>query len=79
MAKTSYSFPVESVTGKLSSDRNGDTVIVHRRKCFGKDAKGRPIYGPGETYIYHRHEGKWSEGASKNRELFQKVQILAAQ
>ena len=49
------------------------------RKCYGKDTKGRPFYGPGETYIYHCHEGEWSEGAKKNRTLFQEVQLLAKQ
>ena len=64
------------MTGKLSSTHDG-RVTVTRRKCYGRDAKGRPIYGPSETYIYHRHEGKWSEAATKNRELFQQVQLLA--
>ena len=76
MAKTSYSFPVESVTGKLSSDRNGDTVIVHRRKCFGKTKDGEPIYGPNETYTYHIKQ-HWGEKIQQHRELFRQAQQQA--
>ena len=76
MSQTTFISPVDNLTGKLSSSPDG-RVTVTRRKCYGRDAKGRPIYGPSETYIYHRHEGKWSEAATKNRELFQQVQLLA--
>ena len=76
MSQTTFISPVANLTGKLSSTPDG-RVTVTRRKCYGKDAKGRPIYGPSETYIYHRHEGEWSEGAQKNRVLFQQVQLIA--
>ncbi len=76
MSQTTFISPVENMTGKLSSTPDG-RVTVTRRKCYGRDAKGRPIYGPSETYIYHCHEGKWSEAATKNRELFQQAQLLA--
>ena len=76
MSQTTFIAPVDNLTGKLSSTRDG-RVTVTRRKCYGRDAKGRPIYGPAETYIYHRHEGKWSEGAQQNRALFQQAQLLA--
>ena len=78
MSQTTFISPVDNLTGKLSSTPDG-RVTVTRRKCFGKDAQGRPIYGPNETYIYHRHEGKWSEGAQQNRALFQQAQLLAKQ
>ena len=73
MAKTSYSFPVESVAGKLSSRHDGDKVIVHRRKCFGKTADGQPIYGPNETYTYHISQ-KWGEKITNHRQLFRQAQ-----
>ena len=76
MSQTTFISPVDNLTGKLSSSPDG-RVPVTRRKCYGKDAKGRPIYGPNETYIYHRHEGKWAEGAQQNRTLFQQAQLLA--
>ena len=75
MSQSTLISPVENMTGKLSSTSDG-RVTVTRRKCYGKDAKGRPVYGPLETYVYHCHEGKWSEAASKNRSLFQQVQLL---
>ena len=76
MAKTSYSFPVESVTGKLSSNRNGDQVIVHRRKCFGKTKDGQAIYGPNETYTYHLQQ-QWGEKIISHRNLFRQAQQQA--
>ena len=76
MSQTTFISPVENMTGTLSSTRDG-RVTVTRRKCYGRDAKDRPIYGPSETYIYHCHEGKWSEGAQQNRALFQQAQLLA--
>ena len=77
MSQTTYIAPVKTFTGKISSHNADGRITVSRRKCYGKDAKGRPIYGPSETYIYHRHEGKWSEGAQQNRALFQQAQLLA--
>ena len=76
MSQTTFISPVENITGKLTSTPDG-RITVTRRKCYGKDAKGRPVYGPSETYIYHCHEGKWSEGAQQNRALFQQAQLLA--
>ena len=77
MSQTTFIAPVETIRGKLTGHRADDRVLVNRRKCYGKDAKGRPYYGPSETYIYHIHQGKWSEGAKKNRTLFQEVQLIA--
>ncbi len=76
MAKTLYSFPVESVTGKLSSQHDGDKVLVHRRKCFGKRPDGTPIYGPNETYTYHLGQ-KWGEKIQNHRQLFRLAQQQA--
>ena len=79
MSQTTFIAPVETIRGKLTSHRADDRVLVNRRKCFGKDAKGRPYYGPSETYIYHIHQGKWAEGAEQNRTLFQQVQEIVKQ
>ena len=79
MSQTTFIAPVETIRGKLTSHRADDRVLVNRRKCFGKDAKGRPYYGPSETYIYHIHQGKWSKGAEQNRTLFQQVQEIVKQ
>ena len=40
-------------------------------------AKGRPIYGPNETYVYNLHEGPWTEAVENNRQLFRRAQVLA--
>lgn len=77
MSQTTFIAPVETFKGKFSSHHADGRITVSRRKCFGKDAKGRPIYGPSETYVYHCHKGKWSEAATQNRTLFQQVQLLA--
>ena len=45
MSQSTLISPVENMTGKLSSTSDG-RVTVTRRKCYGKDAKGRPVYGP---------------------------------
>ena len=79
MSQTTFIAPVETIRGKLTGHRADDRVLVNRRKCYGKDAKGRPYYGPSETYIYHIHQGKWSEGAEQNRTLFQQVQEIVKQ
>ena len=79
MSQTTFIAPIETIRGKLTGHRADDRVLVNRRKCFGKDAKGIPYYGPSETYIYHIHQGKWSDGAEQNRTLFQQVQLLAKQ
>ena len=76
MAKTSYTFPVDFVTGKLSSQREGNKVTVHRRKCFGTSADGKPIYGPNETYTYHLTQ-KWGKNITHHRQLFRIAQQQA--
>ena len=78
MSQTTFISPVNNLTGKLTSTHDG-RVTVTRRKCYGQDAKGRPVYGPSETYIYHCHEGKWSDAAIQNRKLFQQSQLLTKQ
>ena len=79
MSQVTYMAPVDEVRGKLTLNRGNDSVIITRRKSYGKDAKGRPYYGPSETYIYHIHQGKWSDGAEQNRTLFQQVQEIVKQ
>ena len=76
MAKTEYIFPVESVTGKISSKRDGDKVTVHRRKCFGTTADGLPLYGPNETYTFHCKQ-QWGEKITEHRALFRQAQQQA--
>jgi hypothetical protein len=77
MSKVTYMAPVEEVRGKLCENRGNDSVIVTRRKCYGKTKNGTPRLGPKEMYTYHLHKGKWSAGAEANRELFKLAQKQA--
>ena len=77
MSQVTYMAPVEEVRGKLCENRGNDSVIVTRRKCYGKTKNGTPRLGPKEMYTYHLHKGKWSAGAEANRELFKVAQQQA--
>jgi len=77
MSKVTYMAPVEEVRGKLCINRGNDSVIVTRRKCYGKTKNGTPRMGPKEMYVYRKHQGKWSAGAEANRELFKVAQQQA--
>ncbi len=71
MAHVTVSKPVDEINGKLNTPKAHDgSMYVFRRKCFGTTKRGKKIMGPRESYIMHRHEGKWSEGAVANRERF---------
>ena len=77
MSKVTYMAPVEEVRGKLCMNRGNGSVMVTRRKCYGKTKNGTPRLGPKEMYTYHLHKGKWSAGAEANRELFKVAQQQA--
>ena len=77
MSKVTYMAPVEEVRGKLCMNRGNDSIIVTRRKCYGKTKNGTPRMGPKEMYVYRKHQGKWSAGAEANRELFKVAQQQA--
>ena len=77
MSQVTYMAPVSEVRGKITSNRGNNSVIVTRRKCYGKTKNGTPILGPKELYTYRKHQGKWSDGAEANRELFKVAQRQA--
>lgn len=77
MAKQTFIHPIESLTGKLTSSKNAETVLVNRRKCFGKTPKGETIYGPNEVYMYTLHKGDWSENVTRSRQRFSEAQKQA--
>lgn len=78
MAQVTYIDPIATLKGRLGKRSQG-RVDVHRQKTYGYDSNGNPIVGPNESYIYHIHEGEWSEGAVKNRDLFRQAQNQAKQ
>jgi hypothetical protein len=77
MSQVTYMAPVDEVRGKLTNNRGNTSFIVTRRKCFGKTKNGTPILGPKEMYTYRKHQGKWSDGATNNRQLFKLAQQQA--
>ena len=77
MSQVTYMAPVEEVRGKICMNRGNDSVMVTRRKCYGKTKNGTPRLGPKEMYTYHLHKGKWSAGVEANRELFKVAQKQA--
>lgn len=79
MATITPSVLVETLSGKMTNRHPNGRITVSRRKCFGKDSKGRPFLGPNESYEYHLHTGEWSPAATANRQLFKKAQVLARQ
>ena len=77
MSKVTYMAPVEDVRGKLCMNRGNSSLIVTRRKCFGKTKNGTPRLGPKEMYTYHLHQGSWSKAVTDHRELFKLAQKQA--
>ena len=74
MSHVTYMAPVDEVRGKLCMNRGNDSVIVTRRKCYGKTKNGTPRLGPKEIYTYHLHKGSWSKAVTNHRELFKLAQ-----
>ena len=74
MSQVTYMAPVDEVRGKLCMNRGNSSLIVTRRKCFGKTKNGTPRLGPKEMYTYHLHQGSWSKAVTDHRELFKLAQ-----
>ena len=77
MSQVTYMAPVDEVRGKLTINRGNDSVIVTRRKSYGKTKNGTPRLGPKEMYVYHKHQGTWSPSVTSHRELFKVAQQQA--
>ena len=77
MSQVTYMAPVEEVRGKICMNRGNDSVMVTRRKCYGKTKNGTPRLGPKEMYTYHLHKGSWSKAVTDHRELFKLAQKQA--
>ena len=74
MSQVTYMAPIDEVRGKLTINRGNDSVIVTRRKSYGKTKNGTPRMGPKEMYVYHKHQGAWSPSVTSHRELFKEAQ-----
>ena len=77
MSQVTYMAPVDEVRGKLTLNRGNDSVIITRRKSYGKTKNGTPRLGPKEMYVYHKHRGSWSPAVTSHRELFKAAQKQA--
>ena len=81
MAQVTFVNGIESVWGALDSVKegkeNGYRVVV-RRHDYGEDKNyDQDGHKWHELYYYHFHEGAWSEGATKNREIIKAAQRAA--
>ena len=81
MARCTFITGIETVFGAIDSvkegKQNGYRVVV-RRHDYGDgknyDQNGHKWH---ELFFYHLHEGAWSDGATKNRELIKAAQRTA--
>jgi len=81
MAQVTFIDEIESLWGAIDSVRqgkkNGYRVVVRRHEYDedkNYDQEGHKIH---ELYYYHFHEGPWSEGATRNREIIKAAQKAA--
>jgi len=80
MAKVTFINGIESIWGAIDSVKDGQAKrarLVVRRHEYTKenyDADGSKWH---ELFYYHFHEGAWSEGATRNREMLKAAQRTA--
>ena len=81
MARCTFITGIDSVWGAIDSVKEGNENgyrLVVRRHDYGEeknyDAEGRKWH---ELYFYHLHEGEWSDGATRNREMIKAAQRTA--
>ena len=81
MAQVTFTNGTASVWGAIDSVKDGQKNrmrLVVRRHDYGEeknyDQDGNKIH---ELYYYHMHEGAWSEGATRNREIIKAAQRAA--
>ena len=81
MAQVTFSEGIDSVWGAIDSPKegkqNGYRLIV-RRHDYGEEKNYDPDgHKWHEMYVYHFHEGAWSDGATRNREMIKAAQRMA--
>ncbi len=81
MAQVTFTEGIESLWGAIDSvkegKQNGFRIVVRRHDYSedrNYDANGNKWH---ELYYYHLHEGAWSEGATRNREIIKAAQRAA--
>ena len=80
MARVTFKKNFQPVFGAWDSAKSAQRKrarLICRRHEYTRinyDAEGRKIH---ELYYYHFHEGPWSEGATRNREIIKAAQKAA--
>ena len=80
MALVTFADGISTVRGALDSVKDGQANrarLVCKWHYWGEkwiDKDGRKVH---LVYTYHFHEGPWSEGATKNREMIKAAQRMA--
>ena len=72
MGKVKYHDIVEQLTGALDSKKYGES---HGMRLVSRHRKGSG--SEHQIYFMQKHEGAWSEGATRNRELIKAAQKRA--
>ena len=80
MAQVTFAKGIESVWGAIDSvkegKRNGYRQVV-RRHNYGEQSINQTGERWHQLFFYHFHEGAWSEGATRNREMIKAAQRTA--
>ena len=80
MARVTYIDGIDTIRGALDSVKEGQANrarLVCKWHYWGEkwiDEDGSKVH---LVYTYHFHEGPWSEGATRNREMIKAAQRMA--
>ena len=72
MGKVTYNIVVDRLTGALDSKKYGES---HGMRMVSRYRKGSG--DEHQIYFMRKHEGEWSAGATRNRELIKAAQTRA--
>lgn len=80
MAQVTFTNGIESVWGAIDSVKEGQENrrrLVVRRHEYSQNNYDEDGSKWHELFYYHFHEGAWSEGATRNREMIKAAQRTA--
>ena len=80
MARVLYKKPIDTVRGAIDSVKEGRAKrarLVSRWHDYGEKSYSEDGSKWHEVYICRFHEGEWSDGATRNRELIKQAQRMA--
>ena len=80
MAQVTFADGITSIRGAIDSvkegKRNGFRQVI-RRHNYGEQSINQEGKSWHQLFFYHFHEGEWSEGATRNREMIKAAQRTA--